>query len=102
MRGPKFPIIQEQIDDLVAALCAGAMTHLVHGQIMLKAMETNSDSREKQNAKISTFRRNATGFDQNFSGNLSLKHLYNLEIASAQFGDWLEIFRKTKEDVLLQ
>ena len=100
MVGPKFPISENQIDELVATFYARARVDPELGPVFMAAIGESETAWQAHEAKIASFWRNAVGLDRSFSGNPMLKHLANKDIVPDQFGIWLALFRKTARDTL--
>ena len=100
MAGPRFPISENQIDQLVAAFYARARVDPDLGPVFMAAIGESDAAWCAHEAKIASFWRNAVGLDRGYSGNPMLKHLANNDILPDQFGIWLALFRQTARDTL--
>lgn len=100
MVGPKFPITEDQITDLVREFYARIRLHPELGPIFLRAISEDDAAWAAHEARITSFWRNAVGLDRSFSGNPMLKHMANRNILPEHFPVWLRLFRETAEDVL--
>lgn len=100
MPGPKFPISECQIEDLVAAFYARVRVDPDLGPVFMSAIGDSETAWQVHEARIASFWRNAVGLDRSFSGNPMLKHLANKDILPDQFGLWLSLFRKTAQETL--
>lgn len=97
----KFPITPEEVDRLVAVFYERIRAHPTLGPVFFRAIapEDGPEWRAHE-AKIAAFWRNAIGMDRAYDGNPMKVHVANAEVMPGMFSVWLDLFRRTAEEVL--
>lgn len=97
----KFPITAEEIDRLVAAFYERIRAHPSLGPVFARAIAAEDGPEWRAHeAKIAAFWRNAVGMDRSYDGNPMKVHVANPEVMPGMFSTWLDLFRRTAEEVL--